>query len=345
MNEARAARVRDLCIAERNDASANLLVVAPTHFRLWDDGGSALSRAFEIGAALLDPDDPAQSSGVGLAVAADDAAAIVTINKGRGDLPNVLPKRTPVLTWVTHPHIPAHELACPHDGLLLGDESWVDLARWAGWPEARLRVVAWPEAALASQPASPAVLALIANTATLQTPVTELDLSSHHVLWESIRHEIACDPFCVGADIEVFLSRRREKLHIGTEGFDRGTFIERLIVPAWQQAIARMLLEKGLPLRVFGSGWDELPGLREHWDGPVRTREQFLSAAGAATALVYPWPGRYRGAIDALGREVLWTASRDPREWVRQARAVLQDVPAMPRQGEPLAAAVKALIG
>jgi hypothetical protein len=348
VNEGRVRRMREGRDRAAGDSPAlnrQILVVAPTHFRLWDDGGFALSRALDGSVVHLDPDDPAQASGAGLALAAAAAAAVVTINKGRGDLPGVLAKGTPVVTWVAHPCIPAHEAASPRDGLLLGDESWVDLARWAGWPEDRVKVVAWPEVAAASRPASPAVLALIANTATLETPVTELDLSSHHVLWESIRQEIGSDPFCVGSDVEAFLARRREALHIGTEGFDRGMFIERLIVPAWQRAVARMLLDAGLPLRVYGSGWDELPGLREHWEGPVRTREQFLAAAGAATALVYPWPMRYRGAIDALRRGVVWAGSRDPREWVRRARAALKETPVGRPGGDSLADGVAALLG
>jgi hypothetical protein len=53
---------------------------------------------------------------------------------------------------------------------------------------------------------------------------------------------------------------------------------------------------------------------------------------------------RYRGAIDALGRAVLWTASRDPKEWVRQARAVLRETPGRPKS-ESIVAGIRVLIG
>jgi hypothetical protein len=324
--------------------NGSTLVVAPTHFRLWDDGGFTLRQAFVDARSHLDPDDPAEASAVGLALAAEPADAIVTLNKGRADLPDALPSGKPLVTWVTHPCIPAFDPACPQDGLLLGDEAWLPFARAAGWPEDRLRAASWPEMALPPPP-NPATLVLIADTTPLETPIKELDFSSHHVLWESIRHDLAHDPFCIGGDLDAFLARRRSALHIGMEGFDRTMFIERLIVPAWQQAVARLLLDAGLPLKLYGGGWDELPGLRDHWEGPVRTREQFLTAAGSATALVYPWPMRYRGAIDAVGRGVLWTASRDPRDWVRQARAMLREAPATPREEDSLVAGVRSLIG
>src|SRR5206468_50108 len=147
-----------------------------------------------------------------------------------------------------------------------------------------------------------------------------LDLSSHHLLWEMIRHDLARDPLTLGSNVDQFLNRRMESLEIAEEGFDRDRFVRQLVVPAYQQGLAKLLLDGGLPLKVYGQGWDAIPELRDAWEGPIPTRDALRLAVGSAAALIYPSPIRYRHELDSFRRPVIWTGSRNPAEWVRQSR-------------------------
>lgn len=311
-NEVNAARTQQLNhLALRG--GERLLVVAGSRFRLWDDAGDALVRALgsETNVATLDPDDPAQSSSLALALAAQDCRALIIPDRFRADLPPVLPRDVRVVTWLTHPRLPAYNPDHPNDALLLADENWTALAKSAGWPASSLAVAHWPSLELPTS-AEPS-LGLICDTAPLDTPTQELELSSHHVLWEMIRADVLADPFALRDDVVSFIDRRRAKLGISDEGFNRDLFIARLVVPAYQQAIATRLLQADLPLRIYGRGWDALsPQFAAIHQGPIHTRDQFLCAAGSATALVYPCPLRQRHAIHALGRPVIGPASREP---------------------------------
>jgi hypothetical protein len=99
-----------------------LCIVAPTHFRLWDDAGHALaSVAAHLGGSHLDPDDPACAAPLALARAAAGCSAVVMPNAGRADLPNVIAMTTPWISWLTAPRIPAFSAAGPRDVLLVAD--------------------------------------------------------------------------------------------------------------------------------------------------------------------------------------------------------------------------------
>lgn len=307
--------------ARGSHESKRLLLLAPSHFRLWDDAGHALLGALSSERSRhLDPDDPAQSSAMGLALAAGESDAIVTANVARAGLPAGVPDRVAVLTWVTQPRIPAPNARFARDGLLLADPTWLNAAKSAGWPAARLRVAYWPTEFI--EPPTGISLALIANTSTLEIPVTRLDASSHHVLWEMIRSELAADPFSLGTDVNGFLARRREKLGISAEGFDQALFIDQLIVPAYQQALAKMLFDAGLPIKLYGMGWNQLLQLRDAWEGNMETRQAFREAVRGAAVLVHAWPIRYGHPIDALGRPVLAAAGKRTENWVQAAKEI-----------------------
>ena len=306
----------------QHSAFPRLLLVAPSHFRLWDDAGHALLTALTSDHARhLDPDDPAESSAMGLALAAMESDVIVVPNLARAGLPAVLPDRVAVLSWITQPRIPAFDATFSRDGLLLADSNWVSVAHAAGWPMDRLTVAAWPTRIPA--PAVVNCLALLADTCTLETPITRLEASSHHLLWEMIRAELAANPFALGSDVIGFIDRRRVKLGIAEEGFDRAMFIDKLVVPAYQQGLARILLEAGVPLRLYGSAWDQIPELRDAAGGTVETREKFDEAIARASALVYAWPMRYQHPIDSLARPVL-VPGRSADQWVRDAKNMLR---------------------
>lgn len=308
--------------------SRRLLVLAGSHFRLWDDAGATLLAAThgsDEETIHLDPDNPAQASALGLALASQGCGGVVVPNRSRSELPAVLPSSISVCTWVTQPRLPAFDVNHSNDGLLLADETWMDAAKSLGWPENRLKIAGWP--IVPASPGPEKSLALIADTFTLETPVKALESSSHHVLWELIRADLSSDPFSMGTDVAGFIHRRMAKLGISQEGLDESMFIDKLVMPAYQQGLARLLLEAGLPLKVFGKGWDALPRLGSVWGGRVDTREQFRVAAQSASVLIYPWPNRVRHEIDAMGRTVLFPNVRRRESWVRDAKASLNGVP------------------
>ncbi len=299
-----------------------LLVLAASHFRLWDDAGHALLAAIQgLGISCLDPDDPAQSSSLALALAGQHRDAVIVPNRSRAELPAVLSPSTRVFTWITQPRIPAFDINHPNDALLLADDTWLPAARSLGWPAHRVTVAGWPTLPL--MPAAAKCLVLIADTFALDTPVKTLSASSHHLLWDTIRADLASDPFCLGTDIVGFIHRRLTKLGISEEGFDQSMFIDRLIMPAYQQGLAKLLMEADLPLKIYGRGWDELPRFRTIWQGEVDTREKFRSAVKAASVLIYPWPTRVRHEIDAMGLPVLSPHLRRAESWIRDAGAML----------------------
>ena len=67
-------------------------------------------------------------------------------------------------------------------------------------------------------------------------------------------------------------------------------FIERLILPAYQQSIARALLGKYIPLRLFGKCWEEIEEFAPYAAGPVNSRQHFHEILGGSGALVHVWP-------------------------------------------------------
>ncbi|MGB7156783.1 MAG: hypothetical protein WBD40_01875, partial [Tepidisphaeraceae bacterium] len=104
-------------------------IIAPTHFRLWDDAGFALSQfASQLGWAHVDPDDPSRASPLAVARAAATSAAVIMPNSGRADLPNVVAIDTPWITWLTGPRVPSFAGAGPRDALLVADPDWRDAA-------------------------------------------------------------------------------------------------------------------------------------------------------------------------------------------------------------------------
>jgi hypothetical protein len=252
----------------------------------------------------FDSDDPAGSSPLALAAAGADCDAMLAANIGRSEVGAVVNEELPLITWVTTPRIPAYAAAGPHDALLLADEQWVSRAHAAGWPENRLVVARWPGRVLAAQPDRPGHLAIIADTLDVYAPRT-FELSSHGLLWEMIRGELVKNPFALGHDVLAYLKYRMQRTGIQQQGLNWDSFIDELIVPAWQQGIARVILAAGLPLRLHGLGWGNLADLSHCAAGPVVNRCGLESAACAATALVHLWPLASAHAMDGLGRPVI----------------------------------------
>jgi len=100
-------------------------------------------------------------------------------------------------------------------------------------------------------------------------------------------------------------------------------FVNKLIVPSYQQGLARVLIDEKVPIRIAGSGWSEIPRFAPHAIGPVRTREELAFFLGSASVLVHVWPDQRVHAIDFAGRTVIRPARTRDR-FVRDVRQILQ---------------------
>jgi hypothetical protein len=316
--------------AER--AGGRVWVVAPGRFRLWDSAGMELGEVLGAGAPsgtveLFDPDRAVNAGPLALAMAVRGCDAIVTADVGRADLAGVVPEGVAWVTWVTAGRVPGFVAGQRgsatrgetgvRDGVLVADEAWVRLALEAGWPAERVGVARWPGVELPVAPAGGPV-ALIHDTCGLEPGEAEEKFSSHRVLWEMIRSELLEDPFRLGEDVAAYLAEWIRRVGIAAETLDRGRFVERLILPAWHQGLARELMGAGVPVRLYGAGWGELGEFREHAAGAVRSREELLAAAGSAAGLVDLMPGGVGHAVERLGRVVV--RGRDRRGFVEAAK-------------------------
>jgi hypothetical protein len=316
------------------------LAVVWSHFRLWDDTGEALGGvARGAGWRVLDVAEPCSASAVALAQAAAGCGAVVVANAGRAELRAALAPGAEVLSWLTVPRIPAFDSRFGDDGLILADEAWRELAARAGWPADRTRVATWP-AWDSPAGASGRGLALIADTVPVAAP--EFEFSSHRLLWDTILDQISADPFCVGFDAMAYLSRWCAKTGIELETVNTRLFVERLIVPAYQQGLAGLLAGAGIELRLWGRGWGRIDGLAGRHAGEIRDRAELRAAVAEAAALVHAWPAAWAHPIVATGKSVLRAAS-SKGEWLREARRFASGGTARGRSGgdaAPLGASV-----
>ena len=306
-----------------------LCVIAPSHFRLWDDAGASLAdalRADEGGAdradvAVFDPDDPTCSSALALLQSAGDCHAVCAADTSRVDLPGVVPDHMPWVTWVTRPmSIPPVDSAGRADVLVLADPTWQRSAQDAGWPAERVSTGGWPVAPAAID-SSPQVLGVITDTLAVAMPEALGEFSSHQLLWTDIAAELAADPFSMRDNSASYLERQMKRRGVSADGFDSALFLDRLIFPTYVQAVVRFLIREKVPVRLFGRGWDETHEFREHAAGPVTSRAAFLRIREeiAAVVDVSPPPGGH--PLHRLGLPVVRADSA--RELIAQARRAL----------------------
>jgi hypothetical protein len=235
--------------------------------------------------------------------------------------------------------VPPCPTAEPNDILLVADEAWEPGAIAAGWPAERVHVASWPAMFESAAPApSRGELAIVADTSPLDPPERLKEFSSHLLLWERLRKDLAADPFRAGDDPEQLLDRTMRQLGVADEGLDRRLFVDRLIIPAYQQGLAAILLREKLPLRLHGAGWDRIEAFRDHAAGVVGSLRRLRRLARETTAFTNAWPSSDAHSIDALGRPVV--RRRDPagRSFVGDAmRALSGRFPCEVSQHPPLA--------
>jgi hypothetical protein len=311
-----------------------ICVLGQAHFHLWNDAAMVLASILAGERCVrLDQDDPMCASPLALAAAASQSRAVVTANIARSDLPGVVHPSKPWITWQTTPRIPAPTPAAAEDVLLLADPRWSDAALAAGWQQRQLHIAGWPAQTPQTQASGGAKpLALIADTMPLDCPDDQFELSSHTVLWRKIVHDLGRDPLSLGTDAGAYLQAQMRSLGISDEGLDRRLFIERVILHAYQQGLARLLIAAGLPLMLAGRGWDAIDGLAPAWAGPVETGEQLAMVAGA---IVHGWPSEHLHRIDSLGRPVLRPGGQTRESLLRQARLAMRGELACAKPVEP----------
>ena len=305
-------------------------VLAPSHFRLWDDAGAALAAAMsssaegDISISLLDSDDPLRASTLALAELGAECDAIVAANIGRSDLPPVLGETTPWITWVTNGRIPAAPARDTADALLLADPAMRQAALDAGWSSDRIGTASWPSLSIKNEIKVPVTfishLLMLCDTRPLDPPEKLREYSSHSLLWEAISDEIRRDPFVV-SDVRQYLDDRRRGMQIDDGNFNASLFINHLILPAYAQSICRILLEAGLTVKCWGRGWNELEEFRAYAGGLVASRQQMLELIEQSTTLLHPWPSGVH-PIDSAPRPVL-RAQGGREKFVSSARVAL----------------------
>jgi hypothetical protein len=168
-----------------------------------------------------------------------------------------------------------------------------------------------------------AYLAILADASSLEPPKHVAEYSSHALLWDAIAAELLANPFTL-TNVDAFLDERMRQLQIAPDNFNRLLFIERLIMPAYQQGLAQLLVRHGIPVRCHGRGWEKIEALGECAAGQISTREQFDAAIGAATALLHCWPTEYAHPVDAAGRPVLRAFGKSRDQFLRDAKAALE---------------------
>jgi hypothetical protein len=319
----RAERMR-ICRESYRPGSSRICLIGGSQFRLWDDAGATLADLFrESDVQSVDLDDPAQASALVLSRCAHNCGAVVTANVGRADVAGVLSDSLPVITWASDTRMPKPQGAAAIDRVITAHPM---LAMRAGWKSNQIIHATWPTAcSLADRPAKPraAELAIIVDTRVIEIPSDLSEYSSHRVLWELIATNLHRDPFVLTDDIEAFLTHRMRKLDIAPESVSPARFINDLIIPAYQQSLARLLLRNQLPLKLYGKNWDQIPELAAHAGGAVVSRDQLNEIAASHAALVNVWIDNGPHAIDALGARVLRRRGNIDTTFINDARQLL----------------------
>jgi hypothetical protein len=330
LSEETARRGRVLAgLREKRVRSGRVCVAGGSRFSLWDFAGLALSRTLCGGERFvhLDGSRPTSASPMALAAVAVQCDALVMADVYRADLPGVVPDDVKWITWATEPRFAAP--SAEGDGLLVADERWRKPAIAAGWAADRVRIAGWPMLGRAEPAPKGGALALIADAVIAPPPDRVKEYSSQAVLWEQIAAELESDPLVLGENIDAYLHSRMSRLDIEMEAsLDQTLFRNKLILPAWRRGVARLLIGAGLPLKLFGAGWEA----DERWGGAVTSLEELMRALAGVAALVYPSPAIHAHAVSSLGRAVIYP--QRAAVMIHQANAALRGefaAPAAPR--------------
>jgi hypothetical protein len=304
---------------------ARLLVVSGSRFNLSDWSGHALASALLSENppgpfTHFDPDHLLTASPLAMAESAQDAGAVITVDLFRSDLPGIVPPTCPWITWVTAPRIAPPATDSPADGLLLTDPIFIANAKKAGWDPHHVEIAAWP--ALMPHKSARADaggdIVLLVDTRKIEAPPRVLELSSQMLLWEKIEFQLRNNPFALGADPGRYLSEGLKEFGIAEDSVDRRLFIDRLILPAYHQGLAKALSTLAAPLSLHGAGWQQIPEFAPYAKGPVQNLQTFITAIQSARLLINPSPDQHGAALASAGVPVLQPAGKD-LPWLKNA--------------------------
>ncbi|MFI5381327.1 MAG: hypothetical protein ACHRHE_18675 [Tepidisphaerales bacterium] len=307
----------------RPRAEGPVLLLAGSAYHPWDLATPALMALLRdnraIPHSLLDVDRPDCSSVPGLLAALQGHRAILTAELTRKNLPAALPADFPVVTWLLYGQVPSASTAGPRDRLIVASRELDRRARQGGWNAERVLLAVPPVPVL---PAGGPHLGIIADYVDLDPAQHAFQLSSHRLLFEAIGEELLKDPLAVGSSVMNYLTSRAGQLNLRPENLDLPLFIERLILPVYARGIARLLVSRGLPVRLIGAGWESDEQLRGGHGGNPHNREELYAAIGQCGALVNVWPVDHPPPLQLFGRAVLPTAGRSEAQLIEAARAL-----------------------
>ncbi len=329
----------------------NLLIIGGTEFRLWDNAASTLHQQLasvatseKLKLRRFDTDDALSGSPLALLHAAQTSGCVISANLFRADCNQLITTEVPWICWITLPAVPAFESAGPDDALILADPNWLPLARKAGWPVDRVHVSGWPvRARTPVGSTAQAHLALICNTQRIEIPASVKNYSSHRLLWELIEEELHHNPLAVDK-VDDYLTDRAAQLHIAADALERRQFIESLILPAYQQGLARLLIAQKIPLRISGNGWEAVDEFANHGCQPLTSPAELDTAVNAATALIYCWPQRSAHPIEATGKPLVHRSGHDRQQLIRNAQAALRHLSPAPNPTNRLSETVTKIL-
>lgn len=323
----RSDRLTEIITAAPNSATGRIAVLAGSRFNLADLSNLALKRALledpnDAAFFPIDPDHPLSASSLALAEAAAQSTALIASDFFRADMPGVVSPETPWITWVTAARIVSPSPGCKHDGILLAGPRWRDPAIKIGWPPDRIQIAAWPT--IVPPPADPpARVGIFSDISAIEIPQRVKDFSSQLLLWEYIEEELSRDPLALGENPEEYLHSRMTRLGIRDEGLDRGMFFEKLIIPTYKRTLSLFLAGAGIPLILFGRGWNTIPQLQRYAGGPIENAAQLAAAVLQCRALLEAFPGALQTA-GALPLPAVSPAGLTPESLLRAVRQSLK---------------------
>jgi hypothetical protein len=321
--------------------SKTILLVGGTEYRLWDAGTDVLRQQLSRQNADLEPfdtDDALCGSPLALLQRSQGCGCVVSANICRGDCNGLITDQIPWITWMTQPGAPPFNTAGPRDSLILADPQWRSIAQTAGWPAQRVHVCGWPSVPASASPSADS-LGIICDTRKIEIPTTIADFSSHRLLWDLIEEELSGNPLVLD-DMESYLTNRAAQLNIAFDALDRGRFLHELILPAFQQGLARLLIAAGLPVRIWGKGWGSLPEFVNRTAGAIESEAEFQAAVNSCRALMFAWPKRAAHPIQLTGKPIVYRQGSDRSALIRVVRTILAATP-----GRASATAVPAELG
>jgi hypothetical protein len=274
-------------------ATGGILVVAGSRFNLADLSNIALRRTLLGNGSFIafDPDHPLTASPLALAQVAGSCRAIVAADLFRADLPGTVSLETRWITWITTGRIASPDPQAVGDAVLLADAAWKSDAIKAGWPLDRIRIAGWPQI-MPAQPAPPGppVAAIAADTQTIEIPQKIRDFSSQLLLWEFIEDELQKKPMALDQNVDRYLDVRQKRFNIPGETLDRALFLNRLIRPAYQQGVARLILKHRVRPVLIGRGWSEIREFKAYAMGQPESMDDLARVLAGCHFVIKAFP-------------------------------------------------------